>query len=157
MELVVLILKSYLVFAVGVMILYTARHFIFTVNRFMGEQMLYYQDIVDSELPRIAVLIPMHNEELVAKHILDHLISADYPLDKTEIIPINDHSEDRTKEIVDEYAARYKHIKPLHRHSDRRGKPAGLNEAMTLTDAEIIVVFDADYLQGKGTLRDIAI
>ena len=123
----------------------------------MGEQMLYYQDIVDSELPRIAVLIPMHNEELVAKHILDHLISADYPLDKTEIIPINDHSEDRTKEIVDEYAARYKHIKPLHRHSDRRGKPAALNEAMTLTDAEIIVVFDADYLPGKGTLRDIAI
>lgn len=157
MELVVLILKSYLVFAVGVMILYTARHFIFTVNRFMGEQMLYYQDIVDSELPRIAVLIPMHNEELVAKHILEHLISADYPLDKTEIIPINDHSEDRTKEIVDEYAARYKHIKPLHRHSDRRGKPAGLNEAMTLTDAEIIVVFDADYLPAKGTLRDIAI
>ncbi|OGL43921.1 MAG: glycosyl transferase family 2 [Candidatus Schekmanbacteria bacterium RBG_16_38_10] len=157
MELVVLILKSYLVFVVGVMILYTARHFIFTVNRFMGEQMLYYQDIVDSELPRIAVLIPMHNEELVAKHILDHLISADYPLDKTEIIPINDHSEDRTKEIVDEYAARYKHIKPLHRHSDRRGKPAALNEAMTLTDAEIIVVFDADYLPAKGTLRDIAI
>lgn len=157
MELVILILKSYVVFVVGVMLLYTARHLIFTVNRFMGEQRLYYQDIVDSELQRIAVLIPMHNEELVAKHILDRLISADYPLDKLEIIPINDHSEDRTKEILNEYAEQFKHIKPLHRYSGRRGKPAALNEAMTLTDAEIIVVFDADYLPTKGMLRDIAV
>ncbi len=157
MELVILILKSYLIFAVCVLVMYTIRHFIFTLNRLTGEQMMYYQDIVDSELPSIAVLIPMHNEELVAKNILDRLISAEYPLDKIDIIPINDHSEDRTKEILDEYAAKYRHIKPLHRSSKRRGKPAGLNDAMRLTKAKVIIVFDADYLPTKGMLRDIAI
>ncbi len=154
---VIIILKSYLIFAVCVLLLYTIRHFIFTLNRFTGEQMLYYQDIVDSELPSIAVLIPMHNEEQVASNILDHLTSADYPLDKIEIIPINDHSTDGTKEILDEFAERYPHVKPLHRSSGRRGKPSGLNDAISLTKAKVIIVFDADHLPPKGVLRDIAI
>jgi cellulose synthase/poly-beta-1,6-N-acetylglucosamine synthase-like glycosyltransferase len=157
MEMVLLILKVYIVFTVSVLILYTIRHFIFTTSRFLGEQTMYYNDIVDSELPQVSVLIPMYNEEKVARHILDRLISADYPEDMLEIIPINDHSTDGTREILDEYAARYHHIKPLHRSSESRGKPAGLNDGMRLAKGEIIVVFDADYLPTKGMIRDIAV
>src|SRR6202142_17093 len=149
MEVVVLILKAYLLFTIAVMVLYSIRHFIFTLNRLFYEQRIYYQDIIDSELKSVSVLIPMHNEEKVAANILDLLVEADYDMDKLEIIPINDFSKDRTREILDGYAERYSIIKPLHRYEGDRGKPVALNAAMEKASGEIIIVFDADYLPPK--------
>lgn len=154
---VVLILKIYLILAAMIMIVYFIRHFVFTLNRLIGKQRIYYQDILDSELPTLSVFVPMHNEERVAADILNRLSSADYPRDKLEIIPINDHSEDDTKKTIDEFARRYPFINPLHRCQGKRGKPAGLNEAMKIATGEIAIVFDADYLPPKGILRDMAI
>ena len=178
MEMVILILKIYLVFTVSVLVVYSLRHFIFTLNRLFFEQRIYYQDIVDSDMKSITILIPMHNEEKVARQILDLLvvsaypnenvgkdarkildllIDADYPHEKLEIIPINDFSSDETRRILDDYAGRYPFIRPLHRYEGERGKPAALNEAMKMARGEIIIVFDADYLPPKGILKDIAV
>lgn len=157
MELVVLILRFYTVFEILILLVYTIRHFSFTFNRIFGEQRLYYQDIVDSDLDKITILVPMHNEEAVAKDVLTQLTRIDYPRDKFEVIPINDHSVDGTREILDGFAARYPFIKPLHRDTGGRGKPHGLNDAMELATGEIIIVFDADYIPSKGIVRDIAI
>ena len=132
MEMVILILKIYLVLTVLVLVIYSLRHFIFTLNRLFFEQRIYYQDIIDSDLKSITILIPMHNEEKVARQILDLLVDADYPHDKLEIIPINDFSSDETRIILDDYAGRYPFIKPLHRYEGERGKPAALNEAMKM-------------------------
>jgi cellulose synthase/poly-beta-1,6-N-acetylglucosamine synthase-like glycosyltransferase len=156
---VILALKLYLVFVVLVLLVYAVRHFIFTVNRTVGEQRLYYQDIHDSDLPTVSVLIPMYNEKLVAKDILNAMVSVTYPKGRFEVIPINDHSTDTTGEILDEYALKHPMIKPLHRHKedDQRGKQAALNEAMQIATGEIIVVFDADYIPQKGCLRDLAV
>lgn len=151
-----LVLKIYMVFAVIVLVIYTIRHFIFTINRLLMEQRIYYQDIFDSELRSVTVFVPMHNEEKVASQILDLLISADYPHEMLQIIPINDFSEDATGKILDDYAARYPFIKPLHRYKGERGKPVALNEALKLATGEIIIVFDADYLPPKGIIKDIA-
>jgi cellulose synthase/poly-beta-1,6-N-acetylglucosamine synthase-like glycosyltransferase len=154
---VVLILKIYIVFVAFVMVVYFTRHFIFSLNRIYGEQRFYYQDIFDSNLPFLSVLIPMHNEEKVAAHILDALADADYPKDRFELIPINDHSDDQTGNILDEYAARYPFVKPLHRKTGDRGKQLALNDAIRVTTGEILLVFDADYLPPRGVLRDLAV
>ena len=176
MEVVILILKIYFIFTVCVLVIYSIRHFLFTLNRLFSEQRIYYQDIIDSDLKKISVMIPMHNEEKVAKQILDLLVAgayphedvnphkildllvaADYPHDRMEIIPINDFSSDETRRILDDYAIRYPFIKPLHRYEGERGKPAALNEGMKLATGEIIIVFDADYLPPKGILKDITV
>jgi cellulose synthase/poly-beta-1,6-N-acetylglucosamine synthase-like glycosyltransferase len=178
MEVVILILKIYLVITVFILLIYSIRHFLFTLNRLFFDQRVYYQDIIDSELKTISVMIPMHNEERVAKQILDLLVAgayayededkdphkildllvaADYPHEKMEIIPINDFSSDETRTILEEYSARYPFIKPIHRYEGERGKPAALNEAIKLATGEIIIVFDADYLPPKGILKDIAV
>ncbi len=180
MEMVILILKIYLVFTICVLLIYSIRHYWFTMHRLYFEQRIFYQDIIDSELKRITILIPMHNEERVAGQILDLLVpddfpypyhnvdetphkildllvSADYPHDKMEIIPINDYSSDETRRILDDYAARYPFIKPLHRYTGERGKPAALNDGLDMATGEIVIVFDADYLPPKGILKDIAV
>ena len=51
----------------------------------------------------ISVLIPMHNEEQVLSNVLDSLLQCEYDGDRLEIIPINDNSTDRTREMLDEY------------------------------------------------------
>ncbi|MFA5393168.1 MAG: glycosyltransferase [Candidatus Ratteibacteria bacterium] len=178
MALVILILKIYVCFSALIMIVYTIRHFIFTLNRVAGEQRIYYQDIMDSELPTVSVLVPMHNEEKVARDILNSLLGTSYPgakleilpimladnpnetletLENVEIIPIDDHSTDGTKKILAEYAAKYPQVMPVYRQDQKRGKARGLNDAIDMARGDIIVVFDADYIPGKGIIKDLAV
>jgi len=83
---------------------------LFTLNRAFGEQRLGYQDIIDSDLPYVSVLVPMHNEEKVAENVLNALLNTDYPKDRIEIIPIDDNSTDRTREILEDYSSKYPHL-----------------------------------------------
>ncbi|MCE5194228.1 MAG: glycosyltransferase family 2 protein [Nitrospiraceae bacterium] len=172
MEMVVLVLKAYFIFVAFIMMIYAVRHYIFILNRMFGEQRIYYQDIIDSELPSVSVLVPMHNEEKMASNILDRLVTVNYPKEKLEIvpldgnvypsgkleiIPINDHSTDQTSVILDKYAEKYSTIKPFHRNTGDRGKPSALNDVLKEAKGEIVVIFDADYLPPKGIIRDIAV
>ena len=159
MEVVIPFLKLYLVFFTLMVTFYMIRHFVFTFNRLFGEQKLYYQDILDDVYPKVTVVIPMKNEEQVARQILDRLLQSSYPVDKLEIVPVNDHSTDSTMSILDEYAANYAHIKPYHRLSDAQkpGKANALNEVMAMAEGEIIVVFDADYQPPNGIIRELVV
>ena len=154
---VIFFLKLYFVFVVIVMVVYAVRHAIFAYNRIFDRQRMYLNDIVDSKMPKVSVLIPMHNEEQVLTGVLDSLLDCNYDRDLLEIIPINDHSSDRTEEMLDEYHSRHACIRPLHRDSDDRGKPAALNDAMLVANGEIIIVFDADYRPGKDMIRQLAL
>ena len=159
MEALVLIAQGYQMFLLVFLVIYMIQHFVFSYNRLYSEQKNYYHDIIDEDVPMISVVIPMHNEELVANHILDRIVVSDYPQEKMEIIPINDHSTDRTGEILDTYAQKYPNIKPFHRIKDeeKRGKAESLNEAMERCNGRIIVVFDADYMPAKEVIKSLVI
>jgi len=79
MGVLIFLLKAYMVFLMLLLFLYIVRHYLFTLNRAFGKQRLYYQDVLDEDLPTVSVLVPMHNEEKVARHILDLLVASDYP------------------------------------------------------------------------------
>lgn len=151
------LLKGYFIFTIILMLVYAARHMLFAFNRTFGSQKLYYNDIYSSKMPKISVLIPMHNEEQVLHFVLESLLACDYDRDRLEIIPINDNSTDRTKELLDEYHEKYEFIRPLHRDSPDRGKPAGLNDAMEVATGDIIIVFDADYRPATDMLTQLAV
>jgi cellulose synthase/poly-beta-1,6-N-acetylglucosamine synthase-like glycosyltransferase len=97
---VVLILKLYLITVILTLLAYAVRHFLFTVNRISGEQRLITRTLSIPTCRMISVLIPMHNEEKVARLSLDAMVNADYPADKMEVIPINDNSTDDTGQII---------------------------------------------------------
>lgn len=154
---VVAILKAYMIFIIIVMIIYTIRHFLFAAKRLSSRQRMYYNDIYSDRMKTISILIPMHNEEQVLSFVLEALLECDYDRDRMEIIPINDNSTDRTRQLLDEYHEKYEFIRPLHRECPDRGKPAGLNDAMQLAKGEIIIVFDADYRPARDMLKQLAI
>ncbi|MEG1548704.1 MAG: glycosyltransferase family 2 protein [Clostridia bacterium] len=157
MDIILFIFKLYFCFVIILMLVYAVRHMMFSYNRMFGRQRMYYNDIYSSRLPRISVLIPMHNEEQVLHFVLDSLLECNYERDRLDIIPINDNSTDSTGKLLEEYHAKYSFIRPLHRDCPDRGKPAGLNDAMQLAKGDIIIVFDADYRPSKDMLIQLAL
>lgn len=158
MELVIGFLKLYFCLIIIIMLIYTLRHFIFSYSRLFGQQRISYRDIYDSNMPTVSILVPMHNEEKVAKQVIEDLLKCDYDRDKLEIIVIDDHSEDDTPKIIDEYFYKYPFIKPIHRtnKNDIRGKAVGLNDALKIAKSEIIIVFDADYRPSRNIIKKLA-
>lgn len=136
--------------------LYAIRHYWFTLNRLFGFQRHPYVDIDTADWPHVTVLIPAHNEELVIAQLLNALLEVNYPSDRLLILPINDRSADRTGEIIDDFARRYPaRVKPFHRRKGKGGKAAALSDAMEMVDDEILLVFDADYIPGRGLIKQL--
>lgn len=142
---------------VAILVIYTVRHYLFTLNRLFGNHRQPYVDIGTAVWPRAVVFVPAHNEERVIGGMLDNLLAADYPPERLVIVPINDRSTDGTRAILDQYAARYpERIKPYHRTGGRPGKAAALAEVSDRFEGDIHFVFDADYLPGRGLLKQLA-
>ena len=145
-----------LYFIVALIVVYTIRHYIFTLNRLFGRHRQPYVDIGTAPWPAVAVFVPCHNEEKVIGHMLDALLGADYPVDRLVIIPIDDRSTDRTAQIVDDYAVQFPgRIQAIHRTGGPPGKAAALKECASASEAEIHLVFDADYLPGRGLIKQL--
>jgi len=141
---------------VAILVIYTLRHYIFTLNRVFGRHRQPYVDIGMGDWPEVAIFVPCHNEEKVIGGMLDALLAADYPKDRFFIVPINDRSTDGTAEIIDRYAAEYPgRVRPYHRKEGKPGKAAALKEATDRSDTGIFLVFDADYLPGPNLLRQL--
>ena len=107
------------------------------------------------ELPFVSVQIPTFNDP-VALRCVDKCMKFDYPKDKFEIIIVDDstHSEtqQRLKSIADENPG---FVKYIHRTNREGFKPGALKNAMKITNGEIIVVFDADWIPRRSFLKKI--
>src|SRR5215469_10755194 len=140
---------------VALICIYTVRHYCFTVNRVLGKQRHPYVDIDTAAWPEVTIFIAAHNEEAVIADCIQALLNVDYS-GKMTIVPVNDRSTDRTKEIIDDFVARYPgRITPFHRSGGKPGKAAALKDAMSYVKGQIFVVFDADYIPGKALIRQL--
>ncbi|PVY70461.1 cellulose synthase/poly-beta-1,6-N-acetylglucosamine synthase-like glycosyltransferase [Cupriavidus alkaliphilus] len=152
----VTLLTSMLTLIVALVVFYAVRHYVFTLNRLFGKQRHPYLDIDIADWPRLTVMVAAHNEEAVIAGSLACLLRADYPEDRLTIMPVNDRSTDRTRDIIDAIVAQHPgRITPFHRTGGKPGKAAALKDACETVTSEIIVVFDADYLPPIGLLKQL--
>ena len=150
------VMATLLFMIVVIMMVYGIRHVIFTINRLTGVQRHPYIDVVVAQWPMITVFIAAHNEEKVIAGCIEALLNTDYPLDKLKIIPVNDRSKDGTAAIIDRYTAQYpSRISPFHRTGGKAGKSAALKDALAYAQGDIAIIFDADYVPGKGLLKQL--
>jgi cellulose synthase/poly-beta-1,6-N-acetylglucosamine synthase-like glycosyltransferase len=155
MAISLLITVSYFVigFTVAVLLLYAVRHYLLSYSRLRITKPRDCMELVGFHVPRISVLVPMHNEERVAADILQAIVDSDYDWEKLQVIPINDRSTDGTRGIIDGFAKRFPFIQPVHREGGQSGKPAALVEACDRANGDILVLFDADYVPGRSVLK----
>lgn len=150
------VLATLLSAIVIILMVYCIRHFIFTINRLAGEQRHPYIDINVAQWPMITVFIAAHNEEKVIAGCIEALLNTNYPAEKLKIIPVNDRSSDATGRIIDSYVRLHpSRITPFHRTSGKAGKSAALKDALNFAEGDIVIIFDADYIPGKGLLKQL--
>lgn len=136
--------------------IYTLRHYMFTISRVFGRQRQPYSDVDCADWPFVTILIAAHNEEAVIADCIAALLQVDYPADKLKIVPVNDRSTDRTREIIEGWVERNPgRIHPFHRTGGKPGKAAALRDAMKYVEGGIFLVFDADYIPGRSLIREL--
>lgn len=92
-------------------------------------------------LPRVALIIAAYNEERVIRAKLENCRELSYPRELLTVIVAADGSSDRTADIVRELGdAR---VTCMH-EPERRGKGAALNRAVASSDADVVVLSDAN-------------
>ncbi len=110
---------------------------------------------IDS-FPKISLIIPTKEEEIVIRRCLDAIVHLDYPKDKIEVIVVDANSKDLTGKICSEFKEKHPGIIKFINERFSKGKPAALNLAIPLTSGEIVGTFDADSVPEKQTLQKIA-
>ena len=84
--------------------------------------------------------MPAYNEEKTVSTVVQRVIeevSCDF-----ELIIVNDGSTDRTKEIIDELAAKDPRIRTIHKRNG--GKASALKEGFAVSRGDIVIIQDAD-------------
>jgi cellulose synthase/poly-beta-1,6-N-acetylglucosamine synthase-like glycosyltransferase len=99
------------------------------------------------ELPRVTLVIPAHDEELVIERKVANARALDYPPDLLEVIVASDGSSDRTVEAA--RAAGADQVLEL----PRGGKVATLNAAVRGATGEVLAFSDANSYWRPDALR----
>jgi cellulose synthase/poly-beta-1,6-N-acetylglucosamine synthase-like glycosyltransferase len=112
------------------------------------------QNVPDEFLPSFSIIVPAKNEERVINRLLKSLSTLNYPLNKREIIIVEDGSTDKTNNICIDYAKEHADVKILNR-SISNGKPSALNFGLKNAKGDIVAIFDADNVPASDTLSAV--
>lgn len=104
----------------------------------------------------VTILIAARNEEENIRLTIEDILAQDYPKHLTEIIIVDDHSTDKTPEIIGSYAAQG--VQLIRLSADRvlnSYKKKAISEAIGRSNGELMIATDADCRMGKSWLSAI--
>ncbi len=104
--------------------------------------------------PPVTLIISAFNEEQVIGQKIENALRLDYPPDKLEILVVSDASTDGTDAIVRDWEKRDSRVHLL-RMPERRGKTAGLNQAVQRATGEILVFSDANAIYNPAAIKEL--
>lgn len=93
---------------------------------------------------KATIVVAMRNEEQHVQTVLKHLLKQDYPKELTEIILIDDHSDDRTLQLAQK--TRDPRLKILGLREGQTGKKAAIEMGVATATGHWILTTDADCL-----------
>ncbi|MBL7870513.1 MAG: glycosyltransferase [Cyclobacteriaceae bacterium] len=91
-----------------------------------------------------SVVVAVRNEETTLPNLIQSLAQQTYPKDKFEIILVNDHSTDKTAEIISKLINQYHGMKVSKVSAQDLGKKRAITEGIESARGEIILTTDAD-------------
>ena len=119
---------------------------------------IFFDDIKsvpeEFQYPSISIIVTGRNEEQHINEAIRSMAKSDYP--NLTIIAVNDRSNDRTGEILNQIAQDHKNVKPVHIDSlpnDWLGKTHALHRGLSMADSEWILFTDADIKFSNQVLQ----
>ena len=89
----------------------------------------------------LSVICPIYNEEKYIGNCIESIIRQDFPKDDMEILFVDGMSTDRTREIVEQYAASLPYIRLVD--NPKRIVPSAMNIGIRASKGDIIIRLDA--------------
>jgi cellulose synthase/poly-beta-1,6-N-acetylglucosamine synthase-like glycosyltransferase len=113
-----------------------------------------------STYPTVCVQLPMFNEHAVARRVIEAAGALTWPADRLSVQVLDDSTDADTRALVDRACAGVRAATGVDcrvlRRTDRAGYKAGVLEAgRRRTDAEFVVIFDADFLPPADYLERV--
>jgi cellulose synthase/poly-beta-1,6-N-acetylglucosamine synthase-like glycosyltransferase len=102
--------------------------------------------------PEVTLIISAYNEEQVIEEKIKNSLALDYPRQSLEIVVVSDASTDLTDALVERYAFAGVVLK---RMPIRRGKTAGINEAVPMARGDIIAFSDANVFYARDAIQKL--
>lgn len=107
----------------------------------------------NQDLPTVLILVPCRNEAAVLAGLGRALARLNYPLEKYQIVWVNDGSTDETLAIMQRMQAEFSNVHTLS-IPESVGKARALNAALAeFAFGDIIYIFDADHRPEPDALR----
>ncbi len=105
---------------------------------------------------KLTVMVAARNEEEKISLTIDDILAQDYPKHLTEIIFVDDHSTDRTADIIRGYADQGVQLLQLNEDKPLNSyKKKAIARAIGLSTGTLMVATDADCRMGKEWLSSI--
>ncbi|MDH5828204.1 glycosyltransferase [Sphingobacterium faecium] len=105
---------------------------------------------------RVSVIIAARNEESGIARTIEAVLNQNFPMELLELIIIDDHSTDRTSEVISSYADRGVKLIQLNESNKLNSyKKLAIAKAIGLSTGEIIVTTDADCRMGENWLKTV--
>jgi len=102
-----------------------------------------------AEYPRVSFVIPAFNEEANITPTLIGVLAVDYP--DFEVVVVDDCSTDATARMIRPFL-HDRRLRVVRKHLNE-GKAMALNDAIPLTNGELVMVMDADAIPAPDILR----
>lgn len=101
--------------------------------------------------PRVAIIVPVYNEEAVIQAAVESLLALEYPA--FDVLVIDDGSTDHTLERASALAGRYGDTTVRVLHKSNGGKASALNAGIAAARAPFVLCMDGDSRLTPATLR----
>ena len=104
----------------------------------------------------VSIMIAARNEERMIESTIQDILAQDYPAHLLQLIVVDDHSKDRTSEIVLSFIdPRVKLINLNEKEPLNSYKKKAISEAIKVSNAELIISTDGDCRMGPNWLKSI--
>lgn len=114
---------------------------------------LFKKQKITNYEPNVSVIIPCYNEENNIENCLDGVYASDYPLEKIEVIIVDDGSTDNTVQVLNNYKQKHPNLTVIK--GAHKGKSETLNRGIKKAIHNIIFTVDADTNISKTTLKKL--
>lgn len=127
--------------------------FLYTVVRYFKYKSI--PSVTDEELPTTTVIVPAYNEGKQVYNTLISLASSDYPLEKLQLIAIDDGSQDDTWAWMQRAKQHLGTRVSIYQQPKNKGKRHALYRGFHLGNGDVFVTVDSDSVVRKDTLRNL--
>ena len=146
-----------------ILYLYSIFVALFLLSRYLFGAFYKPTPINPEYTPSVSIVIPCFNEERWIKRTITSCLNQDYPLEKLEVIVIddcsNDNSQEKIKEILQELKKEVNYDAESRVHFYAQPKNAGKREALVvgakMAKNELLVFVDSDSFLDPFAIRNL--